>query len=531
MAQGKHPMGDKLMLAFAGHEVPPRVAQWLQERPLGGFTLFRSLNVERPAQVRALNGRLQALAAEAGQPPLLIAADQEGGQLNALGEATTRFAGNMALAATRDSDLARRVGQALGRELAAMGINVNYAPVCDINTNPQNPAAGVRTFGDQAVLAAELVPAMVAGMQAAGVAATAKHFPGIGEAREDSHEQMPLVDHKWERLREVELRPFRAAIDANVKMVMSGHFAIPAITGSDVPATLSPAVIHGLLREELQFEGIVITDALDMGAITQGGGQLIDVIAAVRAGVDLLLTANQPQRQEQLYAGLQLAYARGLFNKARLENSRRRIMALKAWVGAQQQPDLSVVGCRAHQQLAQEVAARSLTLVRNAANLLPLRLAPAARVAVVMPQPQDLTPADTSSYVKPSLAAALRRYHSPVDEFITAPAPADDEIAALRRTLAEYDLLMLGTLSATMQPAQATLARALLAMAVPTVTVALRTPYDLGVYPQAETHVCTYSILPPSMQALAAALFGHAAFSGRLPVTIAGLYPFGHGLR
>jgi beta-N-acetylhexosaminidase len=462
---------------------------------------------------------LQATAKAAGHPPLLIATDQEGGQLAAMGHPATQFAGNMALGATRDPELARQVGYAIGRELAAMGINVNYAPICDLNTNPTNPSLGIRSFGDDPSVASDLAAAMVEGLQAAGVAATLKHFPGKGQAAVDSHYQMPLIEHSRERLEAIELPPFKAGLAAGARLIMTGHFAIPSLSGTaKIPATLSRAVMHDFVREELGFDGVVITDALDMGAISQGAGQIIDVIAAVRAGVDLLLLTIDESVQERLYAGLHLAYTRGLIDDEHLGNSLNRIVALKQWAGAQPQPELDVVGCAEHRQLEQDVAKRSITLVRDQAGLLPLRLAADARVAAIMPRPKDLTPADTSSCIQPALAAALRVCHPDVDEFITGHPPTDAEIAALREKAAEYNLLVVGTLNAMMDGQQTTLVQTLLATGVPTVNVALRIPYDLAAYPEAQTYACTYSIQPASLEALAAALFGRIPFAGQLPV-------------
>lgn len=527
----KSQIGYKLMLAFEGTEPPTHIRKWLAERQTGGFTLFRHLNVASPEQVRALTAELQLLAAKAGQRPLLIGVDQEGGQLNALGEETTPFAGNMALGAARDANLARRVGQAIGQELAAVGVNINYAPNCDINTNPNNPACGARAFADDPALAAEMAAALVSGMQAEGVAATIKHFPGKGDAKVDSHYRMPLIDHSRERLERMELRPFRAAIDAGAKLVMTGHFAIPSIAENPlIPATLSRAVMHDLVRRELGFRGVTITDALDMGAITQGAGQIIDVIAAVRAEVDLMLLTADPEVAERIYGGLQLAYTRDLFGKIHIEQSLKRIATLKNWAAQFAPPSLDVVACTEHRQLAQALADRSVTLVRNDAGLLPLRLNTDARILVMMPQPKHLTPADTSEHVTPTLGTAVRAYHPHVDEIITAHSPTDNEIAALREKAAAYDLLIVGTISASMNAAQAAMVNALLSPDLPMITAALRTPYDISVYPDAQTHLCTYSILPPSMTALAKALWGDIPTQGKLPVTIAGHYPFGHGL-
>src|SRR5690606_37834621 len=257
-------------------------------------TLFRGHNVESAAQVRALTRRLQQATADA-QPdterlPLLIAADQEGGQLLALGQETTPFPGNMALGATGDPGLARRVGQAMGREMAAMGVNVNYAPVCDVNSNPQNPNVGIRAFGDDPELVARFSAAMIGGLQSAGVAATAKHFPGNGDSDIDPHYGVPVLSQDRAALEAGPFRPFQAAIDAGVRLIMSAHVALPALTGrADVPATLQREIMHDLLRDELGFQGLIISDAMDMAAISQGAGQIIDAIAALRAGIDVLL--------------------------------------------------------------------------------------------------------------------------------------------------------------------------------------------------------------------------------------------------
>lgn len=524
-------LGAHMMLAFDGTAVPPRIAQWLAERPCAGVTLFKAHNVASLAQVRVLTDHLQRIVAERGDPPLLIAADQEGGQLLALGADVTQFAGNMALGATRDAELARRVGLAMGREMRAVGINLNYAPDCDMSTNPNNPSCGARAFADDAELASQLAAAFVAGQQAAGVAATVKHFPGKGEAAVDSHYEMPLIGQSREEMMARELRPFTAALDAGAKLVMTGHFAIPALTGrDDLPATLSRAVMYDFLRGELGFEGVIITDAIDMGALTQGAGQIIDMLAAIRAEVDLLLTTVQPEVQERIYQGLLLAQSRGLFDERRRARSLARVAALRRWTEPFEQPDLSVIHCAEHRTLAAELAQKSMTLVRNEVGLLPLQLTADQRMLAIMPQPQNLTPADTSADVEPRLAATLRAHHGRVDEIVVSHSPTDEEIRATAAQAHTADVIVVGTIAASMNRAQTELVRHLLTLGKPTVTVALRTPYDLAVYPKADTHLCAYSILPPSLDALAAALFGKTAISGKLPVTVAGVAEFGHGL-
>ncbi len=519
-------LGQKMMVAFVGREATAVILSTIAQNHLGGITLFRHHNIENPAQIRALTASLQQAAAESGQPPLLIAADQETGQLMGLGDGFTPFPGNMALGATRDPELAYQMGQAIGRELAAVGVNVNYAPVCDINTNPANPNIGIRAFSDDPKLASALTTAVVQGMQSAGIAATGKHFPGLGEGAVDSHHELPTLDHSWTRFKETELPPFLAAINGGVKLLMTGHVGVTALTERpDLPATLSRQVMHTLLRETLGFEGLVISDAMDMHAIAQGDGQVLDAITAVRAGVDLLLMTTDTAVNERVFAGLRHAAQRLMIDTAVVEQSARRILALKEWLAQQPQPDLDIINCPAHQALAAEISGRAITLVRDEAGLLPLHshLSPEFKIAVLLPQPQDLTPADTSSFVQHTLAQAIRAHHPAgrVLEIIYPHEPTVAQTEVILSQLGDADLLLLGTISASLYPAQAEFARAVLALSKPTVTIALRTPYDLTVYPEAQTHICTYGFHAPSMTALAARLWGEETFTGVLPVAVA----------
>ena len=519
-----------MMVAFAGTELPETTAAAIAAHPPAGVTLFRAHNVASAEQVRALTAALQA-AAPAASRPLLVAADQEGGQLLGLGDDTTPFAGAMALGAVGDPALAERVGRAIGRELRALGVNVNYSPVCDLATNPANPGLGIRSFGDDPAAVASLAAATVRGLQAEGVAATAKHFPGKGDAAVDTHHELAVVGRSAEEMKARELVPFQAAIDAGAWIVMSGHFAVPGLTGdATLPATLAPQVMRDLLRGDLGYDGLATTDALDMKAFGQGSAQVVDVIAAIRAGADLLLGTVDPEQQARIELGLAQALSRGLLDEETVAASATRVARLRAWIAGFPQPPRAVVGCTEHQSLARELAERSQTLVRNVDGLLPLRLDPDARIAVVMPRPVDLTPADSSSFVKPTLAEAIRRRHARTEEFLTANQPSATDIGALRKRVSGFGLVVVGTLGASLRPAQADLVRTLLASGVPNVTVALRTPWDLAAYPEARTHVCSYGILPPTLEALAAALFGEIPFRGHLPVALADLYPRGHPL-
>ncbi|HEY2912992.1 MAG TPA: glycoside hydrolase family 3 N-terminal domain-containing protein, partial [Candidatus Angelobacter sp.] len=357
-------------------------------------------------------------------------------------------------------------------------------------------------------------------------AATAKHFPGHGDTSSDSHRGAPIVMHEAKRIRSVELAPFRAAVKTGVRLVMTAHIVMPALNGgsNELPATLSPKILRDLLRRKMRFNGVIVSDALDMHAMEQGPGYVAETMAAVAAGIDLLLFNHDLSRVEPACSNLVQAARRGLLSADEIHASAWRIMALKNWIKRQPQEPLSVINCDEHIRLAQDVARKSITLVRDTARLLPLRIGANQKIAVALPRPQDLTPADTSSYVKPVLADALRRYHPRVDEFSFAMSPPSSEIGALSERLAKYDVVVLGTINATAHPAQARLVQKLIKQGTRMITVALRMPYDFAVYPAAPTYVCSYSILHPAMEALAEALFGRIPFAGSLPVTIPGLF-------
>lgn len=514
-------LGQKLMLSFAGLSPSAEILQTIAGHHIGGLTLFRALNAESPAQVHELTSALQAAARQAGQPPLLIGVDQEGGSLIAI-PGTTPFPGNMALGATRSAELARKVGYAIGRELAALGVNVNYAPVCDVNINPRNPVVGPRSFSEDPALVGRLSAAMVEGLQAAGVAAAPKHFPGHGDAATDPHHGAPVASHDASHLRRIELPPFIAAVKAGAKMMMTAHIALPNFNdGSDLPATLSPNILQGLLRNDLGFKGVIVSDALDMHAIEQGPALIVEALAATQAGVDMLLLTTRND-QIGIYTGLLQAVRRSMLSATAIMASAERVLTVKRWLSEQPQPALDVVGCAEHQTLAAEIAERSTTLVCDTVRRLPLKLDPEARVAVILPRPQDLTPADTSSYERPALAAAVRAYHSNVEEIVVPINPSDSDVAAIRERAQTYELVIIGTINATEYPGQAALVNAILEQGTATVAVALRMPYDLQTYPTAPTYLCTYSLQPASMTALANALWGRIPFVGQLPVSISG---------
>lgn len=524
----------RIMLAFDGLRPPRWALDRFRSGTTAGLSLFRFKNVDSLEQVADLVAELQR--ADGSRLPVLVAADQEGGQLNSLGVGTTLFPGNMALGAAGDMVLTMEVGRAIGRECRALGVTVDYAPSCDLANEPRSSSLGTRCFGSEPELVALHAALFVTGIADAGVAGAAKHFPGSGAITVDTHERIGTIGADRDALEAAELVPFRAAVGAGVAMVMSAHVAVPAVTGDPaLPATLSSALMRDLLREELGFRGLSITDALDMHAIAQGAGQVVDTIVALRAGVDVMLGPPDRVAQDRMANGIRQAAVRGLLPNAGTQTSLARIRRLRRWLAGFERPAMDVIGGTEHQALARRAAAASITLVRDDAGLLPLRPSPGDRLLVVTPAPRDLTPADTSSTLTPDLGAALRAVGegtalggAEVEAIVVSSRPSDEEIAGVVARAAGAWRVVVGTISAELQPEQAKLVRALLATGVPVVTAALRTPWDLAHYPEATTHVCAWSIVPASIDALAAALLGAAPMPGRLPAPVPGLYASGH---
>jgi beta-N-acetylhexosaminidase len=506
-----------LLRAFVGTVPPADVLDAIRMGDAAGVALYRALNVESPGRLRALGAAVQAAATAGGQPVAIVAIDQEGGQLMAIGEPATQFAGNLAIAATGSVDLALRVAGAMGRELAAMGVNVSWGPDLDLASQPTSPAVGARSFGDDPGLAGLLGAATVRGLQSMGVAAAAKHFPGSGETLADPHHGLPVVRLDAAALEGRELVPFRAAVAAGVRLVMVSHAAYPGLESDGADrrsALMSPAILRDLLRDRMGFTGVVVTDALDMAAVDQA-----DVagaaVAAIEAGVDLLLAGPaQAERPEEL-----ARLVRALRGSAAAAVAAGRVAELRRWLGERSQPALDVVGCEDHVALAGELAQRSVTLVRDDAGLLPLRPGRDARLLVVTPAPADLTPADTSSLVQVRLGDAIARRH-PGTQVIQVPIdPSAAEIAAAMVAVRTADTVVLGTIDAFRHPGQAQLARAIAAAGRPVIVVALRMPTDADMLHDLPTVLASYSIHDPSTEAVVALIFGESRATGRLPIS------------
>lgn len=503
-------VGQLFVAGFDGTTPTPEIEALVAERQLGGVIYF-SRNVESPDQLRTLSRELQELVPDDG-PPLLLSIDQEGGRVARLSWGTEQPSA-MALGAADDSTLAARAGEAVGRELRSLGIDVDLAPVLDVNNNPDNPVIGVRSFGERPETVAELGSSFAGGLQDASVVACGKHFPGHGDTAVDSHRDLPVIDHDRERLDRVELRPFRRAIEAGIDAIMTTHVAFPTITAdAERPATLSPRVVTGLLREELGFDGLVFTDCMEMDAIADSVGTVEGCVQAVEAGCDQICVSHTPEKQRAAIDAVVTAVESGRISESDIDESVRRILRAKrtydaGTVGDDTQWVAAATDCRA---VARTVAERGVTLVRDDGDNLPLSQRP------IQVYEFDSTRGSLAEETRDD-SGAFAEALSEAGATIDASVLDSGETPESGRT---GDLTVVRTSDVAANPEQATVVRDLVAADANVVVVATRSPYDLAAFPGVETYLTTYDGTPPSLAAAADVLLGSREPTGRLPVTM-----------
>jgi beta-N-acetylhexosaminidase len=522
---------------------------------VGGIILFRSPVYESVVLVN----RMQALA----KHPLLISADLEAGAGMRFDD-TVNFPWNMAIAATGNPEYARRAGELTAREARALGIQQIYAPVADVNNNAANPVINVRSYGEDPVQVGRFVAAFVEGAQGAGVMATAKHFPGHGDTATDSHRGLPQIDVTRDRLNSVELVPFRAAIDAGVGSVMTGHIALPlidptAITalprdvklkpvdaedGAEIelekgtmPTTLSP-VMNGILRRELSFDGLIVTDAMSMSGLTLYFTQEEASVRALEAGADMLLKPADP---DAAFRGVRDAVKKGRLSEPRIEESARKILAAKYDLGLSQQRLTSVdavdgiVAGKDAFHLANEIAEHTITLVRNDGNLLPLKLSPATRIFNLA-----ITNGDDRAFVAQPFIAAMARGGQKIETLVLDDRSSDAEIRKAIASASSANVVIVSMYGrvrsgqarsvALPEPGMKAL-NELIDRKAPLIGISFGNPYLLLSVPKLQTYLVAYGDMPSLQDATARALLGEIDLSGRLPISLPGLYPRGAGIQ
>jgi beta-glucosidase-like glycosyl hydrolase/CubicO group peptidase (beta-lactamase class C family) len=496
---------------------------------IGGVVFFQG----DPLATAVIANRLQSVA----RVPLLMASDYEWGAAYRV-QGATRFPSAMAIGAGGNEEDVRFQAEVTAREARAMGIHLDFAPVLDLNVNPANSVINTRSYGEDPERVGQLGAAFIARAQEEGLLTTAKHFPGHGATAVDSHQSLPVLHLDRERLDKVELAPFRAAIAADVAAIMSAHMAIPALDGRrDRPATFSPEILQGLLRKEMQFAGLIVSDALDMGGARKGtwGGAV--AVAAVKAGCDLLLVPPDPL---VAWDAVLRAVRRGEIEEERIDGSVKRILAAKSRLDLQRRRTVDLrdvpryVADPRFEERVQDIADRSITLLGNRGETLPFPAQTPPRLLLV-------------SYVHeedrrgPFLAAALEdellARTEGLDQLTLTPSSASARVGELVQRATETDATVFASFLRARRSNGPTFPLELWqafedlhGIGKPVVLVSLGDPYVLVELPPAGALVAAYDFSMPSQRAVAKALFGEIDIGGTLPVRLSEKYPVGYGI-
>ena len=508
--------GERFMFGFEGETVTPHAEKMITDRRISGVVLF-SRNIKNSRQLAALCRELQAIQRRVSALPLIIAVDQEGGSVNRIVDGATHFPSPMAVAATGDVDLAGRIGYAMGCQLMGLGVNMNFAPVLDINMRKNNPVIGVRSFGENPEQVAAFGAAMIRGMERAGVASVAKHFPGIGSAEEDPHAETPVITKSAEELEREDIIPFARAVDAGVSGIMIGHARYPALSAS--PASLSGGVVRGLLRQRLRFRGLAITDDLEMGAVRAGRSAGNAAVRACGAGEDLLLVCHSGAAQAAAMTALAGALNSGKLRPVNVRKSLERLRLFKEMLLARlttARPGAPEDG----EDLAREAAEGAITRVSDGEKILPLRVGPREELLVLSPAPGPLTAVEDGAAARGMLVGFIAARHPMTEGVSFEIVPSRDDFNRIRKALHGARAVVMGTCNAHLYGEQARLVREVAAAGKPTVFVALGNPYDAELYPFRAARLAAYGSDGRTLDALARVIFGELAPRGRLPVTL-----------
>ena len=521
--------------------------RYKHKQPTGGVILFQN-DIHSIEQIINLTSNIQ----KNSKIPLFIGIDQEGGNVNRLTIGTTT-AGNMALGATASDDFAFDTGKLIGGELSLLGINVNFAPVLDVNNNPSNPIIGTRSFSSNASLVGSLGVGYIKGLKRSGVIAAGKHFPGHGDTNVDSHLGLPTITHKLDRLNDIELKPFQNAIDNGIEMIMTAHITFPTIDSTTIkskkdgqaitiPATLSHKVITELLREKMGYRGVVITDAFNMKAIADHFYEEEAVIMAINAGVDIIL---MPINKERAYNRILREVKLGNISEERINESVVRIIELKSKYGILKQNSISsetvklkvekakkVVGGEGHKRIEEVISDNSTTILINENNVLPFNIKDGDNILLVMP---NVRSRDNSLKAINKLTADSKVN---IDSIIYSSGTELSSIQSGRFNKIDY--IILGTNNLSNRDQRKDYINQLISYTnkqnIPLVLFSIGNPYDIMYLQDTKVYIASYGDFESNINSTFKVILGKISPKGKLPVDIPNkdktglLFEYGHGL-
>lgn len=512
-------IGQMMLVGFPSGQIDAHFTE-LVEGCLAGNIIIFTRNVGGREQLALLLDDIQKRVVKSTSIPAFIAADQEGGMVARLRREATHLPGNMAFSAS-GTEATYRAGEIAGIELRALGINMNLAPVLDVNNNPRNPGIGVRSYSDDPARVAAYGAAYIRGLQENGVLAAAKHFPGKGDCEVDAHIGLPCIAHGMERLKKVELLPFYRAIGCGVGAVMTSHVLFPSIEKQRLPATMSERIQTDLLQRKMGFGGIRITDCMEMKAIAENFGTVEAAVASIKAGADMVCVCHTLEVQKRCIEAVKKAVSDGTIPGWRIDDAVGRILRAKARYGLFENcaPDLQkvrgVVGCPEHLRFARQVSEKSITLVKDERGLLPVKRG--ERILTLSTEAVSLTGAEDSGRSEAFCERVKERLGG---DSLTIPLePGSGAIAGIAARTAGYDRVIVATYNAMFNKGQAELVNKILQVNQNVIAVSLRVPYDIIRYSGVPAYLCAYEYTALSVDSVIRVLEGGAA-EGRLPVKI-----------
>ena len=513
--------------AHFGGEKFAELRRRVEQNKVGGFTLFRG----EANSIAALTNELQKLS----KIPLFFSADYERG-LRMQSRTGTPFTTNMGVAATGDAQAAYRQGKIICEEMRATGVNWLFAPVADINNNPDNPVINIRSFGADPQRVGEFVTALARGVREANCLSTLKHFPGHGDTATDSHIGLSVISADPARLDSVELVPFRTAIDAGAAdSVMTAHLAVPKVTGDDLPATLNPKITIDILRRDLKFDGIITTDSMEMGAITKNFPNGRSAVMAIKAGADVILFPPQVDRAME---AIEAAVKANELSEERINESVRRLLAAKYHLGLAQNRfvDLSrvnqIVERPENVREANQTAEKSITLLRNGDDIFPLTAARAGKTLFVVVAADD-DAAEGAAFIPEVQRRAARARIVRLD-----PRSTGEEYEKVLREAGQFESVVLAPFvkraalkgTVALPENQTAFVRRMIALRdKPVGVIAFGSPYLIRQFPEAKNYVVAYAIEEVAQTAAVRVMFGEVPFQGKLPVAVPGIFEIGSG--
>lgn len=527
-------IGQLLFVAINGRFFPAdseemaRLRYLVREKKIGGVILFGGEVYE----TAILLNQLQKWASV----PLLVSSDLERGAGNQVNGATV-FPPLMALGAADSDELAYEMGRITALEARAIGIHQTYAPVVDVNINPDNPIINTRSVGEDPELVSRIALNFIRGCQENGLIATAKHFPGHGDTDLDSHTLLPIIKADIERLEKVELLPFKRAVEAGVRSIMTAHLHVPALDSTPgLPATLSPLILSELLRKKLNFQGIIVTDAMTMGGITRSFPPDEAALRAIKAGVDCLLL---PPDIEVVAKALKEAVNSGEIPLSRIEASVSRILQIKALLGLSRKKLVDInllpnrIGLKEYQKIASKAFERAITLVKNEGSIIPLRAEEKKVLALSLSS-------DPGDYY--AGRQFIREIEKRCPQTATFYADADtgrENLELARKMAEEAELLIVGLFSTLragkgsvgLETGHINLVKDLASLNKTLVVISFGSPYFLRNFQEIPVYICAYRNAPQAQTAAVQAAFGEIDIEGKLPVSIPDLFSSGHGIR